>query len=231
MRFFGKTVLLCALVLACGCSHNPTYDIDCQQKGSFSFQNGDLLFFDYDCGELCDAIEEVTQGFDGVNLSHVGIVEIEHGKAYIFEAVSEGVRRARLEDSIGSVSVDENGAWKVVVGRLKPHYQHLNEDAIEYARTLVGKDYNKPYLPDTDEYYCSELVYEAFKVAAGYDVFNLEPMTFKSPSSGEFFEAWIDYYSELGIDIPEGVPGINPGGISRSEKLVIYEPFGKCSRK
>jgi hypothetical protein len=87
------------------------------------------------------------------------------------------------------------------------------------------------FLPLNDEYYCSELVYQAFKDAAGRDVFGLEPMTFKSPQTGEYIDVWVDYYAELKLNIPEGIPGINPAGITRSEKLDIYEPFGKCSRK
>lgn len=46
-------------------------------------------------------------------------------------------------------------------------------------------------------------------------------MTFINPDTGEFYEGWIDYYNKLGASIPEGVPGINPGGISRSDKIKI----------
>jgi hypothetical protein len=46
-------------------------------------------------------------------------------------------------------------------------------------------------------------------------------MTFKSPKTEEYFEVWVDYYKKLNIEIPEGKPGCNPGGISTSDKLKI----------
>jgi hypothetical protein len=46
-------------------------------------------------------------------------------------------------------------------------------------------------------------------------------MTFKSPKTKEYFEVWVDYYKKLNIEIPEGKPGCNPGGISTSDKLKI----------
>ena len=52
-------------------------------------------------------------------------------------------------------------------------------------------------------------------------LFDLFPMTFKSPKTEEYFEVWVDYYKKLNIEIPEGKPGCNPGGISTSDKLKI----------
>ena len=37
----------------------------------FELTNGDLLFQDLDCGPFCDAIEKVTEGYRGAQLSHV----------------------------------------------------------------------------------------------------------------------------------------------------------------
>jgi hypothetical protein len=51
----------------------------------------------------------------------------------------------------------------------------------------------------------------------------LEPMTFKQPDSNDYFPVWVAYYQNLKMDIPEGKPGINPGGISRSDKIAIIK--------
>ena len=48
-------------------------------------------------------------------------------------------------------------------------------------------------------------------------------MTFKDPTTHQFFPAWVDYYKSLNMDIPEGKPGINPGSISTSNKIIIIE--------
>ncbi|MFI4910551.1 MAG: YiiX/YebB-like N1pC/P60 family cysteine hydrolase [Sedimentisphaeraceae bacterium JB056] len=229
MKFTVKIALLCLAISLTGCSQRFTSY--CGQRGDFDFQNGDLLFFDYDCGPMCDAIEEVTTGYDDVNLSHVGLIEVEGDTVYIIEAVSQGVVRRELGDISKRASLDEKGRPKVMVGRLAEEYQPLIPDAIAEAKKLIGKKYDKMFLPMNDEYYCSELVYQAFKNAAGYEVFKLEPMTFKSPQTGEFMDVWIDHYEKLRLNIPEGIPGINPAGMTRNEKLIMIEPFGKCSRK
>ena len=36
-----------------------------------------------------------------------------------------------------------------------------------------------------------------------------------------FYEGWIIHYNQLGIDIPEGLPGCNPNGMSASDNLVF----------
>ena len=40
-------------------------------------KTGDLLFQKMNCGELCEAIHAVTEGFDGNDFSHLGLVLIE----------------------------------------------------------------------------------------------------------------------------------------------------------
>ena len=35
------------------------------------------------------------------------------------------------------------------------------------------------------------------------------------------------YYEELNAEIPEGEPGLNPGGISQSDKIDIIYTFNK----
>ena len=51
-------------------------------------------------------------------------------------------------------------------------------------------------------------------------------MTFVDPDTDQTFGIWTDYYKELKQDIPEGKPGLNPGGISRSEYINIVHYYG-----
>ena len=60
----------------------------------------------------------------------------------------------------------------------------------------------------------------------GKPFFEQPPMTFKDPDTGQFFPAWVEYYQQLNLAIPEDMPGCNPGGLSRSGKLeVIFSTF------
>jgi hypothetical protein len=81
---------------------------------------------------------------------------------------------------------------------------------------MLDTPYDDAFLPDNNKLYCTELISMAYHRANGSRVFEQPPMTFKDPSTGAFFPAWVAYYSELGMEIPEGLPGCNPGGLSRS---------------
>ncbi len=198
----------------------------------FSLKTGDLLFRDSDCGPLCDAIEKVTTGYQGANLSHVGIAaKDEDGQMIVLEAVSKGVVATDLRTFLNQ-SAGANDKPKVMVGRLKKPYRHLIPAAIEEAEVLEGKPYDKVFAIDNNAYYCSELIYDIFRRAnSGRPIFELKPMTFKDPQTGEILPVWREYFSGLGVEIPEGRPGINPGGISRSPALTIVYVSQSVSKK
>jgi len=209
-----------------GCNQNIS-----DGNRNFALQPGDLLFQDSDLGPLCDAIEKVTTGFQGANFSHVGIVaKDDSGNLVVIEAVSNGVVNTPLRTFLGR-SFDARGRPKVVAGRLKKPYSHLIPSALNEALALKGKPYDKLFAIDNEAYYCSELIYEIFlRANENKPVFVLQPMTFKDPDTGKMQAAWEDYFSKLGVSIPEGKPGINPGGISRSRFLTIIYAYGNPSR-
>jgi hypothetical protein len=48
-------------------------------------------------------------------------------------------------------------------------------------------------------------------------------MTFINPSTNQTDNNWIDYFKILGAKVPEGELGVNPGGLSLSNKIkMIY---------
>ncbi|MBN1809382.1 MAG: hypothetical protein JW909_09970 [Planctomycetes bacterium] len=193
----------------------------------FSPQPGDLLFQDLDAGPLCDAIEKVTSGFRGAQLSHVAVfVASPDG---VIEAMPAGVVRTPLHDFLARSS-DPGGNPKVIVGRLLPRFTHLVPAALAAAEACLGKPYDDVFAVGNDKYYCSELVYEIFRTAnGGRPLFELRPMTFNDPETGAVFPAWADYFRKLDSPVPEGRPGINPGGVSRSPALRIVHVYGKPS--
>ncbi len=214
--------LLIVCLLAGGC--RP--DVSCKSS-AFVLQEGDLLFQDSDCGPLCDAIKKVTTGYKGAKFTHIGIVAKDSNDNFVvIEAVRSGVRTTPLKGFLDK-SLDAEDRPKVVAGRLKHPFRRLIPSAIKEAMALKGKPYDKGFVIGNDAYYCSELVYEAFLRANGNKpVFVLEPMTFKDPGTGKIMPAWSEYFSKLGVDVPEGQPGINPGGISRSQVLDIVHVYG-----
>ena len=197
---------------------------DFVEKVSFRPEVGDLLFQDLDCGAFCDAIEKVTTGYKGANFTHIGIVaKNESDELVVLEAKINGVQITALNVFL-NISADRNGQPKVAVGRLKEKYRHLIQPAVEEGFSLIGKDYDKVFDINNDNYYCSELIYKIFlKANNNRALFELQPMTFNDPNTGKIFGIWQDYFDKLGVAVPQGQNGINAGGISRSPIIdIIY---------
>ncbi|MNH32031.1 hypothetical protein D3C79_924480 [compost metagenome] len=147
------------------------------------------------------------------------MVYIKADSAYIIEAIGAKVQLTPIDKFTGRTN------HKIYVGRVKEDYMKIAEEAVAFSLSKLNVPYDDEFIYDNDKYYCSELIYDAFMSAnKNKPFFKLEPMTFKKPGTSEFYPAWISYYKELGVEIPEAKPGINPGGISRSEKIEICNP-------
>lgn len=194
-------------------------------------QDGDLLFQDLDGGPLCEAIEAVTQGRDGANFSHVGIVAWDGRQCTVIEAGSRGVRITPLEKFLAR-SADAHGRPKVIVGRLCLTYRKAIGPALAAARGLVGRPYDDEFRLGNGKYYCSELVYETYlDPDSGQRLFDVAPMTFCLPHSRQTLPTWREYFARREMPVPEGQPGCNPGGLSRSEKIEIVHRYGQPSTR
>lgn len=178
-------------------------------------KTGDILFQSMNCGPLCEAINEVTEGYQGKDFSHLGMVYIKNDSVFVIEAAGKAVKITSYE-TFKTYTTEE-----MFVGRLKRKYRKYIPEAISFSLQQVGVPYDDEYLYNNGKYYCSELIYDAFLHAYKKPLFDLYPMTFKSPKSNEYFEVWADYYENLKMEIPEGQLGCNPGGISTSDKLRI----------
>ncbi|WP_111706911.1 YiiX/YebB-like N1pC/P60 family cysteine hydrolase [Lutibacter citreus] len=203
-------LFLCLLLISCSLN-------------KFKLKEGDILFQDLDKENIDDAIKKVTETGLKFNFTHVAIVVKDNNKLKVLEAISSGVQLSSISTFLDRNL--ENGKPKVVVGRLKKVFKPLIKPAIEYGKTLVGLPYDKIYIIGDDNYYCSELLYVMFhKINSTTNPFQLEPMTFKDPKTNETLKFWINYYTELNHSIPEGEPGLNPNGMSKSPNInLVYD--------
>ena len=232
----GRRLFFCLLFgLTCSCepgeqeqSYAPTNEAITFDYSTFELKPGDLLFQDSDCGPFCESIEKVTFGIDGSKLSHVGMVVPKGADALVvLEAVSAGVVETPL-DSFFIRSFDEDNNSKVVVGRVKQAYEHLVPKATAFAKTKLGVAYDEVFDITNDKYYCSELIYDAFKYANNdQPIFQLQAMTYVDPETNSLFTIWEDYFMALHVPVPEGQPGLNPGGMSKSDYINIVHFYGK----
>jgi uncharacterized protein YycO len=191
-------------------------------KQTFELQEGDLLFQDLDSSPLCDAIELVTPGYKDANLSHIGLVVLDNDTLKVLEAIPPKVILTPMANFLHR-SYDDNKKPKIIVGRLKEKYQHSIKDAVIFAKSKMGIKYDSEFLMNNNSYYCSELIFEAFEKDA---IFNLKPMTFLHPETNDTLTVWKNYYSKLGIKIPQNESGINPGIMSLSDKIEMIYVYG-----
>lgn len=230
-----KIVYLVFLLLFVSCTTNTekkgktsnNKEVKAVFNQDFELKEGDILFQDSDCGPYCESIEKVTFGIHGSKFSHVGMVIRDNDTLKVIEAITAGVVITSLEDFFKR-SFDENGNSKVAVGRIKTKHKNLIPQAVAFAKTKLGAPYDPIYEIADENYYCSELIYYSFK-NANYNtpIFELQPMTFKDPNTQETFPIWAAYFKDLGIKIPEGKPGLNPGGMSTSNYLEVVNFYGK----
>lgn len=214
-----KRACFLLFVLLCGSM------VQAQPWANFKYKSGDLLFQDLDCGGLCDAIESVTPDVNGKHFSHVGLTYVVGDSVYVIEAIGKDVHLTPLQTFMMR-ETDAGNNPKVIVGRLRPAYVHLNARAVGFALQQRGKPYDDAFVYNNGRYYCSELIYDAYKEANNSEpFFNLYPMTFKDPKTGHNVKAWNEYFKKLHTGIPEGKPGCNPGSIAVNSNVDIVTSF------
>ena len=191
-------------------------------------REGDFLFQQLQCGPLCEAIEDATDGYRHYRISHVGIVVDSAGRKYVLEAYGS-VRLTPLDDFL-SRSVDSKGRPRVLVARLRHPYHSLLPRAIEYGKSLVGKPYDTVFSLTNDAYYCSELIYFMFRYANGADFFPVYPMNFRSLVDRHMPGVWIEYFGRIGMKVQQDSLGCNPADYSRSRYLKVLYLLGRIDK-
>ena len=184
-----------------------------QPAPKIQLQSGDLLFRGATSGQLSEAIDKVTQTSGATHFSHVGLAEVSDSGIVVLHASPDG---GTCVISLYEFLHPEGDSVMVVAYRLKEEWKKAIPAAMSKAKLLLGEPYNFSYILSDTAHYCSEFVYLAF---AADSVFTLEPMTFKDPKTNEFFPTWVEYYQNMGLEIPEGKPGCNPNGLAASDKL------------
>lgn len=180
-------------------------------------RNGDLLFFS---PATSNAITEVTSGFSGRSIDHVAIFLRVANMPYTLEAVSRGVVLQPIDSTV--VRHSRNGE-SIYAGRVADSL----DVAVSIANALkeLGKPYDFFFEPTDSAVYCSELIERSYRQTDGQKTFSTIPMSFHD-ASGKITGYWTAYYQRAGKSVPEGVPGTNPGQLSRSRRLrIIYQLY------
>lgn len=179
-------------------------------------QSGDLIFIGNSSSLLSSAIDKVTKTSLQTSYSHMGIISIEGNTTYVYHSNSyNGVCKELLDTFRLKNGTSNDSSYIYRIKDLTP--LQIN-NALIVAKTHLGKPYNRTYILEDEGFYCSEYIYTLFEKDS---IFELIPMTFKNPGTDEFNEIWTKHYQELGIEIPEGLPGCNPNGMAENKRLEL----------
>jgi len=151
--------LLILLVGSCGGSRGSTY----------APANGDVVFQTSRSAQSL-AIQKAT----GSAYSHMGIVYVENGEPYVYEAV-EPVKSTPLAEWVAR---GEGGRF--VAKRLRDADRLLTPDALRRMRevgdALRGRHYDLYFEWSDERIYCSELVWKIYHRALGVEIGRLQRM-------------------------------------------------------
>jgi len=199
------------LILIIGCGNRN----DC-------LRNGDLLFvrlpsgYDAETGTMDAAISSSTGDGESGNLIHVAIVEVKADSVWVIDAtIKHGVDRHPMDTFLTDFTLRNGSYPDFIIKRVKG----IDTDsAVERAKALCGRGYDVRFLPDNDEFYCSELVQACYLDADGKPIFASEPMNWLAPD-GTMPPYWEWLFGQLGMDVPQGLPGTNPQQMFTSKYL------------
>lgn len=180
---------------------------------------GDLIFVAEESGpsdpdSMGGAIAAATSSYAAGSLErvHVAIAEVCGNGVWVIDAtVRHGVDRHPI-DTLYEDFRRKDGSLPVFEVRRLRDRSHV-DGYIRNAKEKLGLPYDLLFLPDNGAYYCSELVYDAYK-----SVFEAVPMNFLAPD-GSMPAYWTELFGRLGTEVPQGVTGTNPQQLSASEAL------------
>ncbi|MBQ1648477.1 MAG: hypothetical protein II047_08525 [Bacteroidales bacterium] len=204
--------LFATLFLAIGCGSRKD-----------GLRSGDLIFvglpvaYDAETGTMDAAITSATGEEGAVNLIHVAIAEVQGDSVWIIDAtIAHGVDRHPLDTFLTDFTLRDGSYPEFIVKRVKG----IDADAaVERAKSFCGRAYDLRFLPDNDDLYCTELVQMSYLDKSGKPVFESEPMNWLA-ADGTMPAYWEWLFGQLGMDVPQGLPGTNPQRMAQSGYLV-----------
>ncbi len=140
-----------------------------ENKAQATYKDGDIIF-QTSQSEQCEAVRIATNS----KFSHCGIIYIENGQHYVYEAV-QPVKMTLLSDWI-----THGEDSKYVVKRLQNAERILSKEVLSkmksYGSQFNKKDYDLYFEWSNEKIYCSELVWKIYKEGAGIELCELQKL-------------------------------------------------------
>jgi hypothetical protein len=108
-------------------------------------KTGDLIFSFIGADE--NAISDVTLGYRGARVNHMGVLLNTNHGSFVLEAFPPEVRLTKLE-VFSRRSHDDADAPRIMLGRMHQAYDHLIAPAVKYGIAQRNIPYDQLYLTD-----------------------------------------------------------------------------------
>ncbi len=190
------TIVFIGLIF--GCTNNETI-----------LQNGDVIFHTSTSSQS-EAIQIATNS----EYSHMGIIYIENGEYFVFEAV-QPVKVTSLNEWI-----NRGKNQKYVVKRLKDSQAILNKETLQKMKNIgsqfKGKNYDLYFEWSDENIYCSELVWKIYKRALNIELGELKKLSSFNLENSIVKQKLKERY---GDNLPMDELVISPNDIFNCDKL------------
>lgn len=124
-------------------------------------QNGDIVFMRGDCYVLLGTVNfsDLSTDMTDSRFSHIGLVAIEDGQAYVYDIRSEGSLRTRFGDLLAHERLHQ-----LAIKRHRDASPDSLAQAASYCRGVFQRreKYDDQLKLDNDRLYCTELVENAY---------------------------------------------------------------------
>jgi uncharacterized protein YycO len=176
-------------------------------------KDGDIIFQSSQ-SEQCKAIQLPTNSI----YSHCGIIFIEEGEVFVYEAV-QPVKKTKLEEWIKRGKNEH-----YVVKRMKNASNILTSEILtsmkKECEKHVGKKYDLTFEWNDDKIYCSELVWKIYQRSLNIEVGKTQQLKDFDLSHDIVKKKLKERY---GTKIPLNETVISPGSIYESELLELVK--------
>ncbi len=199
--------------------YNPKESIETEKSeenqlvANEGIKNGDLIF-QTSLSSQSQAIQLATNS----KYSHCGIVYIENGQFYVFEAI-QPVKTTPLDKWIAR---GKDGHY--VIKRLKNADQILTEETLQKMKAVGekfrGKNYDLTFEWSDDKIYCSELVWKIYQRATGIELGKLQKLS-EFDLTNDLVKKKIK--ERYGDKIPTEETVISPDALFDSELLITVK--------
>ena len=185
--------------------------VGCAAGGDPALRDGDIIFHESQSSQ-----SEALRLAMNSRYTHMGVVFIEDGSPFVYEAVGP-VKRTPLKEW-----TDRGKDGHFVVKRLSDADRRLTAEAIaslrEAGERYAGLPYDLRFEWSDDRIYCSELVWKMYKTALGVEIGVLQTFSDFDLSSPEVAGKIKERYPE-GLPLNETV--ISPASMFESDELVV----------